>query len=78
MEMYNKEEIRRNICNNLKKLRQKHNYSQADIGKVIGKATTTIASWEQGLSAPDAATLYILSKFYKVNIDEIYTILSPF
>ena len=73
-----KAKIRENICNNLKELRQKHNYTQADVGEIVGKAATTIASWERGDSTPDVATLYILSKTYNVNLDEICTTLSPF
>ena len=68
----NDNEIRKNIQNNLKELRKKHNMTQTDVAKLTGKAKTTVATWEQGSTLPDAYTLYRLAKRYNVSMDYIY------
>lgn len=45
-------------------LRTKRNLTQTELGKVVGKSKTAVASWEQGLSMPDVATLYQLAQYY--------------
>ena len=65
-------EIRRNIQNNLVDLRKKSSLTQADISKMTGKAVTTVATWEQGKTLPDAYTLYMLAKRYNVSMDYMY------
>ena len=65
-------EIRRNIQNNISYLRKKHNLTQSDIAKMTGKAITTVATWEQGKTLPDAYTLYVLSKKLGVTMDFMY------
>lgn len=75
--MYGREEIRNNVCHNLKELRIRQDYTQAEVAKATNKAITTVASWEQGLSIPSVATLYVLSRFYNVSVEEICTSLPP-
>lgn len=68
----NDNEIRKNIQNNLMELRKLHHLTQADISKLTGKAVTTVATWEQGKTLPDAYTLYRLAKRYNVSMDYMY------
>ena len=70
--MNNKDELRQNIQNNLKLLRQKKGLTQVDIADETEKAATAVASWEQGKSLPDPTTLYHLSKFYHVPMEFFY------
>ncbi len=70
--VYTKEEsqeIFQNIRHNLKELRLKHKLTQNDVAELTGKAPTAVASWEQGKSLPDIATLYFLSEYYGVSMD---------
>ena len=67
-----KDEIREIIRTNLINLRTSYNLTQAELGKKVDKSKTAVASWEQGLSIPDATTLYELSKIYNVNLDYFY------
>ncbi len=65
-------EIREKIRNTLIECRQEKGVSQTEVGKVVGKSKTAVASWEQGLSLPDAATLYRLSAYYQKSIGFMY------
>lgn len=53
----------------LKALRSQTNYSQEDVGKLIGISRTTYASYEQGHREPDNATLIKLAKLFNVTAD---------
>ena len=68
----NDNEIRKNIQTNLVDLRKKSHLTQLDISKLTGKAVTTVATWEQGKTLPDAYTLFQLAKHYDVSLDYIY------
>ena len=46
--------------------------SQTDVGKIVGKSKTAVASWEQGLSMPDAVTLYRLAAYYEKALAYMY------
>lgn len=64
--------IKNRIRNTLIKLRTKENLTQTEVGKIVGKSKTAVASWEQGLSLPDAATLYKLARYYGKSMDYMY------
>jgi len=64
--------IRDNIRETLIKCRTEKGISQAELSKVIGVPTPTIASWEQGVSLPNLQTLYKLAKFYLKSMDYMY------
>lgn len=68
----NDNEIRKNIAENLKRLREEHDLSQTDLGTLFGKEKTTISTWERGVSVPDIVTLYKLSKLYGVELEDFY------
>ena len=56
--------LRETIRNILIDLRKENGLTQTEVGEAVGKSTTAIGSWEQGLSLPDLKTLYMLSKLY--------------
>ena len=66
------EKIRENIRQILINLRIEHELTQTDVGKIVGKSKTAVASWEQGLSLPDAATLYRLASYYHKTMNFMY------
>ncbi|MEG1972003.1 MAG: helix-turn-helix transcriptional regulator [Oscillospiraceae bacterium] len=55
-----------NMGKKLKELREAQKLTQAQLGEKVGKALTTVASWENGKSLPDADTLFRLLAFYDV------------
>ena len=64
--------IKKKVRNALLECRTANNLTQAEVGKAIGKSKTAVASWEQGLSMPDAATLYRLAAYYDKTIAYMY------
>lgn len=63
--------LRENLRKSLISCRLKKGFTQEDVGELIGRSKTAVASWEQGLSAPNVITLYRLSKIYQVSSDDM-------
>ena len=68
----NENQIREKIKNNLIKFRQKRGYTQTELGILLNKKKTTVASWEQGRSLPSVETLFILSCIYNIPINKFF------
>lgn len=66
------EEIKRRIRHILVQLRTDHELTQTDVGKIVGKTKTAVASWEQGISMPDIVTLYVLANYYNKPIEYMF------
>lgn len=66
------EELKNRIRRILIQLRTEHELTQTDVGKIIGKTKTAVASWEQGISMPDIVTLYALANYYNKPISYLY------
>lgn len=64
--------IKKRVRSTLIECRVANNLTQAEVGKAIGKSKTAVASWEQGLSMPDASTLYRLASYYGKTIAYMY------
>lgn len=64
--------IRDNIRRMLIRCRTENKLSQTEVGKIVGKSKNAVASWEQGLSMPDVATLYRLASYYNKTIAYMY------
>lgn len=65
-------DMRDNIRRILIELRTENELTQTEVGNIVGKSKTAVASWEQGLSLPDAVTLYRLAKYYGKTMDYMY------
>lgn len=59
------------LKDNLKFLRKKNGESQASIASLVGKRTTAVSSWENGLSEPSLTDLGIISDYFGISIGEI-------
>lgn len=70
--MENNDELKDKIRAILIECRTERELTQTDVGKIVGKSKTAVASWEQGLSMPDAVTLYRLAQYYGKPIDFMY------
>lgn len=70
--MENTEDIKNRVRRILVELRIEHELTQTDVGKIVGKGKTAVASWEQGISMPDVATLYVLARYYNKPIQYMY------
>ena len=65
-------ELKGKIRKVLIECRTSNNLTQTEVGKVVGKSKTAVASWEQGLSMPDAVTLYALAQYYGKTLSYMY------
>lgn len=70
--MKNEKEIKEIVRHNLIDLRTKKELTQTEVGKIVKKSKTAVASWEQGLSMPDVITLYKLANYYGKSLDYMY------
>lgn len=64
--------IRDKIRKILIECRQERKLTQTEVGSIVGRSKNAVASWEQGLSLPDVATLYRLSKYYGKTLEYMY------
>ncbi len=66
--------IKENINQNISKNRRKVGLSQKELAEILNTKPSTVSSWEQGASTPNAETLYELCKIFKISITEMYGI----
>ncbi|MBE7025125.1 MAG: helix-turn-helix transcriptional regulator [Ruminococcaceae bacterium] len=55
----------------LKELRQRDSISQNQLAKKMELTRATINAWEMGISYPNAQSLIMLAKHFKVSVDYI-------
>lgn len=65
-------EIRLNIKNNITHLRVESGMTQTELGELLDKKKTTVATWEQGGALPDAPTLYRIATYFNKTMDYMY------
>lgn len=53
----------------LKSLRLERKISQNELSKKMELTRATINAWEMGISTPNAQSLVLLAKFFKVSVD---------
>lgn len=56
---------------NIKKLRKQHHQTQAQLGKLIGAAPTTVSAWERGTAYPLMTTAKAIADLYGVPVSVI-------
>lgn len=56
---------------NLAYLRKLNRLEQRDIAKLVNKSVSTISLWETGKRSPLVEDVYILSLFFKVDIETL-------
>lgn len=66
------EDLKKEIREKLIALRLENGLSQTEVGKLVGKSKTAVASWEQGLSMPDIVTLKRLAMYYNKTMNYMY------
>ena len=55
----------------ISKLRKKQNLSQEKLAEIINVTRQTISNWELGETSPNPEQLKLLSKTFKISIDEL-------
>ena len=59
------------VGENIRRLREKNNETQALLGEFIGYGATTMANYESGYRLPDLVTAYIIAEHYHVLMNEL-------
>lgn len=55
----------------LKELRVENGLGQVELAKAIGVSKGVISLWENGLREPNMYSLILLSRFFKITIDDL-------
>ena len=64
--------VRESVRQTLIECRKEKGLTQTQVGEIVGKTKTAVASWEQGITIPDIETLYRLSQYYGKTINYMY------
>ena len=56
---------------NLAYLRKLNRLNQSDIAKLVNKTIATVSFWEQGKREPTVGDVYILSVFFRIDIETL-------
>lgn len=60
------------VGRNIRKLRESHGMSQADLAKVAGVTDKAVSTWEMGLKQPRIVALTKVAEHFHVTISELY------
>lgn len=60
-----------NLARNIIHLRETAGYLQKDLSDALGVSTSAICRWQQGNRIPDIYTLYRLSRFFGITIEDL-------
>ncbi len=67
----------RHFANNLKALRAKHNYTQADLAQLVGVTRKTINTIENRVFIPSTFLAIKLAQAFNVTVEDIFYIEKP-
>ncbi|MBQ9530936.1 MAG: helix-turn-helix transcriptional regulator [Eubacterium sp.] len=67
----NNSQVRKNIADNLKKLRKEYDITQKNVSDVLGIDASSYRNWENERSTPSISALYELSKIFRVSVDDL-------
>lgn len=60
------------IGRNIRKLRESHGMSQADLAKVAGVTDKAVSTWEVGLKQPRIGALAKVAEYFGVSVSSLY------
>ncbi len=63
--------LKANFADNIKTLRAKLNFTQAQLGEKLGFSDKTISKWENGDVMPDVATLDHIACYFGVTVSDL-------
>lgn len=65
------DDLKRVVADNLIRLRQGHNLTQAELGEKLNYSDKTVSKWERGESLPDAYVLKRIGEIFGVSVDSL-------
>lgn len=66
------------IHERIKELRERYNYSQADLAKKLGIARTSVLAWENETSVPSMKHIIEMAKLFRVSTDYLLEVDSKY
>ena len=66
--------IKDNISRNITMHRKSCKLSQKELAEQLNTKPSTVSSWEQGASTPNAEMLFEICRIFKISMDEMYGI----
>lgn len=60
------------LQNRVKELRARYNYTQSDLGKLVGATRQTIGMIEKGDYAPSVSLALKIAKAFQVTLEEVF------
>lgn len=60
------------FSDNLKRFRQRKNYTQEQVADILGVSSHTVSRWECGTTLPDVLLLPEIARLYEVTVDDFY------
>lgn len=64
--------IKEKISANIAKYRKKENLSQKDLAAKLQTKPSTVSSWEQGVSTPNAEMIVEMCNLFHISVDVMY------
>lgn len=65
-------DIRAFIGVRIKEHRKRHHWKQAELGKMVGAAYNTVASWEKGDREPSMTQLYMMARIFGIGVADFF------
>ena len=70
--MYNVDKTIRDIAINIYALRKSKNISASKLGRMLGKAESTITAWERGERVPSMKDILAICNVFSCSVDEMF------
>ncbi|MEI7488317.1 MAG: helix-turn-helix transcriptional regulator, partial [Chryseobacterium sp.] len=67
-------DIKSNINENIKFIRESNSLNQADFGKIIGKGASLVSAYEKGVSTPPLNIIQIISNEFNYSLDDLVNV----
>jgi len=64
-------QIKENIAQNLKNLRETYNLTQKNVSDTLGIDAASYRNWENKRSVPSVSALFEIAKIYKISINQL-------
>lgn len=74
MEDFAMDDLKRIVADNIIRLRQSQNLTQAELGEKLNYSDKTVSKWERGESLPDAYVLKRIGEIFEVSVDSLLSV----
>ena len=61
-----------NFAYNVRFLRKARRLNQTQLGEIIGKSVKTVSAWENGTRQPLVEDVYVLAKYFGIDMETLY------